>query len=362
MSELTSDSSPPKVTVVVCAYKSGTGILPTLNSIVAQTFSDFELLVIDDASADETPQIIQSINDQRLRLVVNEENLGVVGSRNKSLDLARGEYIAHCDHDDQWAPSKLEKQVAYLDSHPDCGLVSTSIAKFQFDKQYSEGWSVSRSSNYIRWSLLLDSTFAHSAVMYRKATVREHGLRYYPQYTFADDWDFFLQISKVAEIASIPEPLTFYRLHDQNWSIRAADRMSDNGKKIFAKEINFWLANSVSKEDTDLYFDSIVTGKPCKSRAQLLTVGVLIQRMLDAFLEKWQPEPGDVQQISTCAGEYWWRLVNGSANHIGPWSLRYYWQSGTPHHFQVPATRLIERILKSTIRKLVKTLKTLFAR
>ncbi len=313
---------------------------------------DFELIVIDDASGDRTPQVIRQIDDKRLNLVINSENLGVVGSRNKGIAMARGTYIAHCDHDDLWAPEKLAKQVAFLDTHPEYGLVSTGISKCLLGNTLKKGENINRSSIYLHWSLLVDSTFSHSAIMYRSSLVRENHLKYNSDYTFADDWDFFLQIAKITKISCLPESLTFYHLHEGNWSFRAADRMSNNGKKVFSKELNYWLEEEVTKQDTDIYFDTLVTGIPCDTREKLLTVGRLLYDLQKCFIDKNSLSKNDITDIQHLAAEYWWRAVAASANITGIGTLKCYRASGTANYVRISFFKLLKASVRCSLKHL----------
>ncbi|RLA42285.1 MAG: hypothetical protein DRR42_23695 [Gammaproteobacteria bacterium] len=343
----------PTVTVIVCAYQSGKEILPTLQSILAQSYTDFEFLIIDDASGDTTPDVIRSIDDPRISLIENEKNLGVVGSRNKGIRMARGEFIAHCDHDDIWAPDKLTKQVAFLSDNPDYGLVSTNLTKTIGGKTIRQSDTVHKSHNFLRWSILLDSTFAHSAVLYRSECVSKHHLQYYPEYTFADDWDFFLQIAKVTKIACIPEPLVIYRLHEANWSNRASDEMHSNGKAVFYKEINYWLESSVLKEDTDAYFDVMVRGVPGPAFEQLIKAGSIGFKLYEAFMEKCLPDSNDTLFIRKLMSEHWWRAVRNFANRNGPGNLRIFFSQKTPNWNPPGKHKILLEYLKCSVKTIL---------
>src|SRR5665647_430445 len=103
----------PKVTVLIAVYNGGRFLREALDSVLAQTFTDFELLVVNDGSTDETATILESYSDQRIRVITNGKNIGVVGSLRRGLNYARGEYIARIDADDIALPERLEKQVEY---------------------------------------------------------------------------------------------------------------------------------------------------------------------------------------------------------------------------------------------------------
>ncbi len=116
----------PRVSVIMATYNGSRFIRQSINSILGQTLQDFELIITDDCSFDSTNVIINSINDSRVKILSNSANLGVVKSRNRCLAAARGQYVAMLDHDDLSRPTRLAKQVAYLEEHPGTMLVGTA--------------------------------------------------------------------------------------------------------------------------------------------------------------------------------------------------------------------------------------------
>ena len=115
----------PMVSVVMPAYNEERNIRNAISSVLAQEFEDFEFIIVDDGSTDSTSDIIESFDDKRIIYIKNETNIGVTKSRNKALDFAKGKYIACLDADDTCTPDRLKKQVAYMESHPQCVLCST---------------------------------------------------------------------------------------------------------------------------------------------------------------------------------------------------------------------------------------------
>lgn len=120
-----------KVSVLMPVYKTKEEYLrEAISSILNQTFTDFEFLILDDCPDDDREKIVKSYQDKRITYFKNEKNLGISASRNKLIDMAQGEYLAIFDHDDISMPTRLEKQVVYLDEHPEIGVVSSFIEKF----------------------------------------------------------------------------------------------------------------------------------------------------------------------------------------------------------------------------------------
>jgi glycosyltransferase involved in cell wall biosynthesis len=182
-----------------------------VQSILGQTFTDFELLVINDGSSDRSVEIMDSYHDPRIRLVHNERNLGLIATLNKGLDLARGEYIARMDCDDLSHPKRLEKQVAFLEAHADVSLCGTWIRKFGIGKDKICRYHTD--PLLLVCGLFFDSVLAHPTVMFRKSMFVEIGLTYDVAYRHAEDYELWVRASKFHKLGTIAEVLLDYRIH-----------------------------------------------------------------------------------------------------------------------------------------------------
>jgi glycosyltransferase involved in cell wall biosynthesis len=213
------DIQVPRVTVVMAAYNAGRFLRYAIDSILCQSFSDFEVLLIDDGSTDDTRAIVQSYRDARLRLLGNDRNRGVVYTRNRGLELADGAYVAPMDADDVAHHERLERQVAFLDSHPDIAMVGTWVN--MIDEQ-GNPFLILRSptdSQTIYETLLDYNTFFHSSVMFRKHAVLAVG-GYRGSADLAQDWDLWLRLSEQYALANLDEVLLDYRVHGMQRSLR----------------------------------------------------------------------------------------------------------------------------------------------
>ncbi|MHB1213703.1 MAG: glycosyltransferase [Thiobacillus sp.] len=195
-------------------------VLEAVSSLLSQTFSDFELLVIDDGSTDATRTLLESVHDPRLRLVSNERNVGLIETLNRGLVLALGRYIARMDADDISLPARLEKQVQYLEAHPDI-LVLGSMVNLINERGEIFGTidDYPTDPNEIRDYLLRECCLIHPSVMFRKETVMSAG-GYSTGAEHAEDYDLWLHLSDHYRIANLPEKLVSYRMHQNQVSIR----------------------------------------------------------------------------------------------------------------------------------------------
>lgn len=184
-----------------------------IESILNQTYSDFELIIIDDASTDSTPQIIQSYRDPRIRVIRNNENLGLTKSLNKGLTLAKGEYVARMDADDISLPERFEKQVAFLDSHPEVAVVGT--AKQLINRRGTIlGTYIPPLQPQYR-DFLKTNLITHGSVMVRREILKAYG-GYNELFRKSQDYALWLEMAKQHKLINIPDVLYKLRTHEMS--------------------------------------------------------------------------------------------------------------------------------------------------
>lgn len=202
-----------KVSVITPAYNAGKYIRETIESILNQTFSEFEFIIIDDCSTDNTWEIIREYEakDSRIRAIKNEYNLGIAGNRNKGLHLAQGEYIVWQDADDISLPTRVEKQLRFLEEHPKIGIVG-GFLQF-FDENGEHGFRKYDAEDAdLRKKIFRYSPVAQPAAMIRKKCLDEAG-EYDLKYPPAEDLDMSFRIGKHHEFANLQETVVKYREH-----------------------------------------------------------------------------------------------------------------------------------------------------
>jgi len=209
----------PKVSVIVMIYNSEEFLPSCLESIRNQTFRDFEVLMVEDASTDRSLEICKAYaaNDTRFRVIHYETNMGMPYCRAVTLQEARGEYIAVLDADDMALPKRLEKQVKYLDTQPELVMVSSY---FYIINHLGNHLYVERPPVHdieLRWLIMFGNCLGHSTVMYRKSEAINCG-GYNPQILAGEDMEFYSKIMSLGKLAVIPEFLSSWRTHDVNRS------------------------------------------------------------------------------------------------------------------------------------------------
>lgn len=203
--------SAARVSVVIAAYNEEQYIERAIQSVLQQTFRDFELIVADDGSSDRTLAIIRSFGDGRIRLIVNQGNQGVPRSRNRAMAIAAAPYIAVMDAGDISLPERLQRQISYLDTHREVGLVgSYSYIIDEAGKEIGSARTICESRELAQ-ALSRHNCFTHGSVMFRRSCLDIAG-DYREEFKYAHDYDLILRISEHYRVANIPEPLYKWRL------------------------------------------------------------------------------------------------------------------------------------------------------
>lgn len=201
----------PRVTVVVTAYNLIEYLPETITNVLQQTFTDFEVIVVDDGSTDNTAEWVKRVSDPRVRLI-SQENMGLSGSSNTGVINAQGEYITFLDADDLWEPTKLAQQVEILDLYPDVGLVYTWVT-YMNQNGKSTGRVVKPEAEGYVWDKLIEGNLIEcgSVAMIRRTCFEQVGLFDTNLQSYVPDWDMWLRLTRHFQIKVIRQPLVYYR-------------------------------------------------------------------------------------------------------------------------------------------------------
>ena len=203
--------SAPKVSVLLPVFNADRYLRLAIDSILAQTFTDFELIIINDGSTDGSRQILESYVDPRIQLI-HQANAGLPISLNRAIKLARGQYLARQDADDVSLPSRLSEQVHFLDAHPHCALLGTAAQIIEEDTLSQRTLSHPTDNGEIQIKLLFYNCFVHSSVMLRKTALDQSGL--YPEDPNKfppEDYDLWLRIAQHGNVNNLQKVLLHYR-------------------------------------------------------------------------------------------------------------------------------------------------------
>jgi glycosyltransferase involved in cell wall biosynthesis len=202
-----------KASVVLPAYNSARFLRPALDSILGQTFTDFELIVVDDCSKDATWDIIREYAERDPRVVAmhNDTNLNLANSLNRGIARARGEYIVRMDHDDVSVPGRIQRQVAFLDAHPEVGIVGGTMEIIDERDRPIGLRKYNLTDEAIRRNIFRYSPFCHPATAIRKRVLKAVG-GYDHAFNPAEDYELYFRIGTVARFANLDEIVLRYRV------------------------------------------------------------------------------------------------------------------------------------------------------
>lgn len=295
----------PLITVLMPTYKGAENIRSAIDSILGQTFKDFELLIINDNSPDNIDDIISSYGDKRIRYIKNEKNLGISRCSNLGISLAKGKYIARQDHDDISHPTRLEEQFDFMENHPDVGVCGCGYKifgkkhKVVLHPQYDED---------IKAALLFKCPLAHQTAMLRKEMLTQFKLKYDESYQTSNDRKLWIDASLYTNFYNIPLSLLDYRMHKNMTSKVKRDIVLQEGRKM--REIIFNRLNlHLDSRELDIANLFLFQG-----RAHIKTMQVLkeIEQLLIKFMEANQKTKCfEEEAFANICGEYFHkRCVN----------------------------------------------------
>ncbi|HZR76055.1 glycosyltransferase family 2 protein [Bradyrhizobium sp.] len=204
-------SSSPTVSVVLSVRNGGSDLPVALDTILKQSFADFELIAINNGSTDGTRAFLDGIADPRVR-VFHQEDKGLAAALNRGISLARGRYVARQDHDDLADLTRIAKQVEFLDANPEHGLVGTRAEIWIGDTPSGRFHDHPTENEILQFDLLFNNPFVHSSVMIRKSALdRVGGYATDPARHPPEDYELWSRISRHHRVANLPERLTVYR-------------------------------------------------------------------------------------------------------------------------------------------------------
>ncbi len=228
----------PKLTVLMTVYNGEAYLRETIDSILNQTYKDFKFLILDNASTDSSREIIRSYNDPRIELAALPENNGQAAALNKGLDMIDTPLVARMDADDISLPHRFERQVAFMEAHPEVGVLGTFVRVFlQQENQEEIKYRWPTRPEDIKVRLMFETCLPHPAVMLRKTFFDRYGLRYDENIGHSFDWDLWQRAADHFDLANLPEFHLRYRLHPQNESKKTAHLQEKAALKLYEREL-----------------------------------------------------------------------------------------------------------------------------
>lgn len=230
----------PEITVLMPVYNGGKYLKNAIESILTQSFENFEFLIINDGSTDNSKEVINSYNDPRIVLINNKKNIGLVASLNIGIKFSKGEFIARMDADDISISNRLSVQLNFLKGNKDIGACGTWVKIINSINNVNK---LPLDDDEIKYYMLFSSPFAHSSVMMRKDVIIENNIQYNNCFTEAEDYELWFNLSKHTKFANIPRVLLHYRVHNLQ-----KNQLGKNHLRKFSNEVKMLQLNLLFPE------------------------------------------------------------------------------------------------------------------
>jgi glycosyltransferase involved in cell wall biosynthesis len=246
-----------KISLIMPVYNGAKFIKQTIESVLNQSFSDFEFIIIDDGSLDNSFEIINSFQDDRIKYFKNEKNSGIVFSLNRALEIASSEYIARIDADDICIQDRLKLQLEFLEQNSNVGVCSGSIC--YIDSNGVQGLTVKMpiSNDDCKIKFLFGNPIIHPASMFRRELALKVG-GYTAGMEPAEDYDFWLKILEISDIQNVDEIVLKYRTHSTNYSTLKRDEYDQKFKEIFSKSSKLKFLDIIENQFLNFHIRLIV--------------------------------------------------------------------------------------------------------
>jgi hypothetical protein len=299
--------SDPVVSVIMAAYNGAPLLQQTLTSLSVQTFTDFELVVVDDCSTDSTLGVLRAHRDPRFRVIAAEENVGPVNTRNLAFAHARGRYIAALDQDDLCHPDRLARQVAYLEAHPDTAMVATAAAVIEGEETVPSSLPAVTTPTLLDWLLWIGNPIVWSSVMVRGEMARRLAPFTRPEMLYAEDFDLYHRLRRFGRIARLDEELTLYRRHVGGASQRFIATMAGSAARVLAERHAERFGNEAIERAT-LIVRHVMGKLAVPDRMALSLVGETLVGLQEHFIATRAPDPESLALIRWETARIWGRI------------------------------------------------------
>ncbi len=235
----------PMVSVLMPVYNGMPYLPQAVESILNQTFTDFEFIIVNDCSNDDSLRYLQSVQDARVVLVQLLQNKGVTGALQEGMSKVRGKYIARLDADDIAKPHRLRTQVDYLENIPDVGLLGSSIEQIDSSGNLLKHVNLAKDDLEIRWKMLFKNPFFHSTTFFRSDIIKKYKLDYAREH--GEDYQLWVDLLKYCQGMITNDLLIQYRTHQKSWTFTKEDKQVDSSMKIAINQLAHYLQEDHQK-------------------------------------------------------------------------------------------------------------------
>lgn len=281
-----------------------------IDSILNQTFTDFEFLIINDGSTDDSVKIIQSYEDTRIRLIHNETNLKLIATLNKGIEVARGEYIARMDADDISLPDRLAKQFDFLNANSKVGVLGCAVKLIDHSGSQDQIMRFPSAHGFLRWSLFFYCPIAHPSVMMRRVLVSDAG-GYRSTMLHVEDYDLWWRLSQKTRLSNLQEVLLLLRKHEYNTTKTHFDEHVQNTFRVI--QLMMW--EFLNKEVSIELVRCIWNGR-CETSDDFYPLATLIYQLANASVNDNTLSAAEKQAICKDAVSRLSALINRRARYV----------------------------------------------
>lgn len=319
------------ITVLMPLYNGASYVCQAVESILNQSYRNFEFLIIDDGSTDAGPDIVTAMRDERIVLLRNPSNVGVAATLNHGLDVARGRYIARMDADDISLPDRLERQVRFMDEHPDVGISGGWVRCFG-GSELPCTCRVPGESREVAAYSLFENPLWHMAVIMRRDVLNYYSLRYNPDFSRSEDYDLWIRAGRFFPLANLERVLVRVRRTKGSATRANWNEVTRQTEVLLGRQLsNFGMSFT---EEEVAFHHRVGRGYRMTSRNQIKLAESWLSRLL---FENSQRLVFDEVSLRRIIGMVWFRVCANSGT-LGPWIWRAWRSSSLAHAVSVPVS------------------------
>ena len=294
----------PMVSVVMAVYNAEKFLSQAIESILSQSFENFEFIIVDDGSTDTSWDIILKYKktDDRIRSIQLEKNQGVAAASNAGLEVARGKYIARMDSDDISFPQRLEKQVIFMEDNPEIGILGSRIRYIDTEGNLLGCHSEPQKDLFIRWSLLFKSPFFNSSTLFRKSLLDRYQEVYKPKARYAEDYDLWIRLLSFTKGENFPEALLYYRLHPSNLT-STTQNILEKDVQLTTQAIKKYFKDSLLPDNSIKKLQGAIRGYPFSARHKRASLLPLYLKIWQLFYDQYKDNPNIIKLKQKVLGD-----------------------------------------------------------
>ncbi|MFH1827615.1 MAG: glycosyltransferase [bacterium] len=317
----------PKVTVLMPVYNAEKFLKEAIDSILSQTYKDFEFLIINDGSIDNSSKILKKYKDSRIKIINHKRNMGLIFSLNEGIKLATGIYIARMDADDISLPLRIAKQVRFMENNPDIAVCGSWIKVFNNSDNHI--WKVPNDFETIRCLMLFHSAIYHPTVMIRSEIFKKNTLHYDISFIHAEDYELWIRIMKNFEISNLEEILLCRRIHQNSVGNIYNKIQVENANKVrlpLIHKLGIFPEKKEFKIHETISYSQFKTDKLFVTKADKWLIKLLESNKVKKIY------PYSI--FARVLAEKWF-LVCLHATGLGFWTWKIFWKSSLSRHLNI---------------------------